>query len=223
MAIYNGSSKIESVYRGSSKMESIYVGSTLVYEDKLPAGQVLFESSTSGGYSVILPKKHLYKLTLVGAGGGCGFGGSGHYTNYNAAGGSGALLIVTALFPKNLQVFLSIGAKGTNTGGASVGTWKGTNGGDTTLIPKSIYGQATAGGGGGGSCMIHSGTWAAGNGGVVSVEDEYTIITSTAGKKGAVSAGGGGAGGASVYNGYGKGNDIYSTNGTDGYAKIETL
>jgi hypothetical protein len=68
--LYKGSTKIGSFQLGSTKIGKLYKGSTLVYQSKLPAGQVIFESSTAGTYTVTIPKTQNYYIDLVGGGGG---------------------------------------------------------------------------------------------------------------------------------------------------------
>ena len=83
--LYKGSTKIGSFQLGSTKIGKLYKGSTLVYESKLPAGQVIFESSTAGTYTVTIPKTQKYYIDLVGGGGGGHVIMSDHYTGGSAA------------------------------------------------------------------------------------------------------------------------------------------
>lgn len=70
MTIYKGNIKQEDVYIGSVKIDKVYKGSTLVYQSKLPAGQVIFESATPGTYTINIPTTQTYYIDLVGGGGG---------------------------------------------------------------------------------------------------------------------------------------------------------
>jgi hypothetical protein len=128
MTIYKGSQKIGTLYRGGSEIQEDYKGSTLVYQSKLPAGQIVFEQAAPGTYTVTLPKTQNYRLIMVGGGGGGANGGSGHYTNYNAGGGSGGYVEVIVKLDKGSYT-VSVGAIGTHGSGSSAGLYYGTAGG----------------------------------------------------------------------------------------------
>lgn len=70
MPIYKGSVKQKDIYIGSTKIGKVYKGSELVYQSKLPAGAVLFESATPGNYTVEVKTTQSFHIDLVGGGGG---------------------------------------------------------------------------------------------------------------------------------------------------------
>lgn len=219
MPIYRGNTKIETIYRGGTVIGQVYKGSTLVYENKLPAGQVLAESSTPGTYTLTIPKTQNYYFVVVGAGGGSAWGGSGHYTNYNAAGGSGACAAGTIKLTKGTVLTYVVGALGANNAGSSVGDYPAQAGGSSAVsIPGNAI--ATANGGGGAIAHIHtSPTRTPGAGGT------YTMGTGVAVDSSITKNGNAGVEdtpGASVYGGWGKGNQTATTNGTNGYVLIRT-
>lgn len=108
--IYKGNVKQKDIYIGSTKIGKVYKGSTLLYQSKLPAGQVIFESANSGTYTVNIPNTQNYYIELVGGGGG------GHHSSgvvsYNYGGGSGGCVYGTILIPKG-NYTLVIGSGGT--------------------------------------------------------------------------------------------------------------
>lgn len=136
--IYKGSNKIEDVYAGNTKIEFIYKGSTQVYSSKLPAGQVIFESSTAGTYTIVIPKTQTYHIDLVGGGGG-GHHRSPPYTN--RGGGSGGYVYGTITIPKG-NYTLVIG----NGGGADI------NGGNSSFFNQIAGGGLSYDSYAGGTC-----------------------------------------------------------------------
>lgn len=219
MTVYKGSQKQNLIYKGGTSIASIYKDGAHVYESKLPAGQVLAESSTPGYYTLTIPKTQNYYFIVVGGGGGSAWGGSGHYTNYNAAGGSGACLAGTIKLTRGTVLTYQVGALGANNAGSSVGDYPAQAGGVSSLVISGTA-FATANGGGGAIAHIHTspvrtpgagGTYVAGTG--VSVDTSIT-------KNG--NAGVNDSPGASVYGGHGKGNQTGTTNGTPGYVLIRT-
>ena len=197
-------------------ISNVYKGSTLVYENKLPAGQIVFEQAAAGSYSVTLPKTQNYRLIMVGGGGGGASGGSGHYTNYNAGGGSGGYVEVIVKLDKGSYT-VSVGAIGTHGAGSSAGLYYGTAGGNTTAF------GFTAGGGQGGRCSIHSAGPVGGAGGSNTLTTYVQLVANTTGNTGATSGGSYNVGGgASVYGSYGRGQNAYGDAGVAGYIKIIT-
>lgn len=67
--IYKGSVKQKDIYIGSTKISKVYKGSTLVYQSKLPAGIILFESGIPGTYSINVEANCTIRLDMCGAGG----------------------------------------------------------------------------------------------------------------------------------------------------------
>ena len=197
-------------------ISNVYKGSTLVYENKLPAGQIVFEQAVAGTYTVTLPKTQNYRLIMVGGGGGGASGGSGHYTNYNAGGGSGGYVEVIVKLNKGSYT-VSVGAIGAHGSGSSAGLYYGTAGGNTTAF------GFTAGGGQGGRCSIHSGGPLGGAGGSNTLATYVQLVANTTGNTGATSGGSYNvSGGASVYGSYGRGQNAYGDAGVAGYIKIVT-
>ena len=197
-------------------ISNVYKGSTLVYENKLPAGQIVFEQAVAGTYTVTLPKTQNYRLIMVGGGGGGASGGSGHYTNYNAGGGSGGYVEVIVKLDKGSYT-VSVGAIGAHGSGSSAGLYYGTAGGATTAF------GFTAGGGQGGRCSIHSGGPLGGAGGSNTLATYVQLVANTTGNTGATSGGSYNvSGGASVYGSYGRGQNAYGDAGVAGYIKIVT-
>lgn len=146
--LYKGSIKTGDLYHGSTKIGKLYKGSTLVYESKLPAGQVIFESPTPGTYTITIPKTQKYHIDLVGGGGG-GTSMLGRvYT-----GGSAAYIKGETRLEKGDHVLI-IG-----TGGIGHGSSDGTNGSDSSFngnIAGRGYGASTGRSGGGGTATVVS-------------------------------------------------------------------
>ena len=216
MAVYKGSQKQNLIYKGGTSIASVYKGTVLVYESKLPAGQVVLEQAVAGTYTVALPKTQNYRLIMVGGGGGGANGGSGHYTNYNAGGGSGGYVEVIVKLNKGSYT-VSVGAIGEHGAGSSAGLYYGTAGGNTTAF------GFTAGGGQGGRCSIHSAGPVGGAGGSNTLATYVQLVANTTGNTGATSGGSYNvSGGESVYGSYGRGQNAYGDAGVAGYIKIVT-
>lgn len=135
MTVYSGNRKIGEIYIGSKKIESIYKGNILVYSSKLPTGTVIFNNSTAGIYTVMIPVSQNYYIEIVGA------GASGRKTGILSrkkyGGGSGAYIYGTQYIAKGSYT-VEIGA------GQSAGS--NTNGGNS-----SFNGNVAGGGKGSGS------------------------------------------------------------------------
>ena len=199
----------------------IYYGNKLVYQSD---GSV-FESSTAGTYTLVIPATAYYSIILVGAGGGCaswgGYYSNGYTFNSSGGGGSGAYVHGTQRISAGTYTIV-VGGGGAGGRNAGIGAQQVTagNGGDS-----SAFGQIAGGGKGG--YTSNNGYGGAGG----------TATTTLTGESG--NAGGGmnyvvGAnaypvqnisGGASKYGGYGAGGYITNQsldnyNGKDGYVKI---
>ena len=207
MTVYKGSQKQNLIYKGGTSIASIYKGGAHVYESKLPAGQVLAESSTPGYYTLTIPKTQNYYFIVVGGGGG------------SAWGGSGACLAGTIKLTRGTVLTYQVGALGANNAGSSVGDYPAQAGGVSSLVISGTS-FATANGGGGAIAHIHtSPVRTPGAGGTYVARTEVSVDTSIT-KNG--NAGVNDSPGASVYGGHGKGNQTGTTNGTPGYVLIRT-
>lgn len=199
----------------------IYYGNKLVYQSD---GSV-FESSTAGTYTLVIPATAYYNIIIVGAGGGCaswgGYYSNGYTWNASGGGGSGAYVHGTQrITAGTYTVIVGAGGAGVRNAGIGAGTTTAYDGGN------SSFGGHVAGGGKGG-VAINGSTGGAGG----------TATTTLTGESG--NAGGSmgyvvGAnaypiqnisGGASKYGGYGAGGYITNQsldnyNGKDGYVKI---
>ena len=151
MPIYKGSVKQKDIYIGSTKIGKVYKGSQLVYQSKLPAGQVIFESATPGTYTITIPNTQTYHIDLVGGGGG---GWSFWGGSYN--GGSAAYIYGDTLLTKGTYT-LVIGSGGYGTtNGRDAG-----NGTSSSFIGNIAgYGEGASGndkGYGGTATVVSSG------------------------------------------------------------------
>lgn len=135
MPIYKGSVKQKDIYVGSTKIGKVYKGSILVYQSKLPAGQVIFESATPGTYTVNIPNTQTYHIDLVG-------GGGGGWTLFGASynGGSAAYIYGDTLLTKGTYT-LVIGSGGVTTSGSY------SNNGTSSSFIENIagYGERASG------------------------------------------------------------------------------
>ena len=216
MPIYKGNQKLGNVFKGSVQDKAIYKGRQLVYLSALPAGQTIFEKAVAGTYTITLPKTQNYRIILVGGGGGGANGGSGHYTNYNAGGGSGGYIEAIVRLSQG-SYSVTVGALGTHTSGSSRGDYYGTAGTASTAF------GFTAGAGEGGKCSIHGSGPAGGAAGTNTIAGYVTLVANKTGNAGSTSGGSYDvAGGASVYGTYGRGQNAYGGNGTAGYIKFVT-
>lgn len=127
--IYKGSVKQNDIYIGSTKISEVYKGSTQVYSSKLPAGQVIFESSTAGTYEINIPKSQNYYIQLVGGGGG------GRHVNVETdkGGGSGGYVYGTIHIPAGVySIIVGKGGASKTAGGDSVFIEQVAGGGKST-------------------------------------------------------------------------------------------
>ena len=157
MTVYKGANKIDKVDIGSTKIGKIYKGSTLLYDSKIPAGTVIFESATAGTYTINITKSQNYYIELVGGGGG------GQQivmmSSIICGGGSGAYVYGTMYLEKGSYT-LNIGNAGTN-GNNNVAA---TKGGDTSFNYQ-IAGGGSRGSSGAGGTYTTSLTGVSGNSG----------------------------------------------------------
>lgn len=193
MPAFIGSTKIKEFYIGSTKLKELYCGSTKIWSGKIPAGTVIFESSTTGTYTVELSKSQNYEVLMVG-------GGSGAAQRFiqpygSVGGGSGAFISGTTFIEKGTYtVVVGAGGYGGDMSGA---------GEATTFIGQSA---------GGGTAGIVGERWP-GQGGSYTVTLEG--LTGINGNSGSDN----GHGGASRYEGHGAGG-WYRDPGEPGYIKI---
>lgn len=186
-------------------------------EDPYPSGQTIFESSTPGTYSVVIPTTKNYKVTLVGGGAG-GWTHNVLSSNYAAGGSSGAMISGTTELAAGTYT-LVIGAGSAGECYNHTGDYNIANGGDTSFVNQ------VAGGG-----IGHSETYPGTTNPTTRPGGSATVslagLTGTNGNSAV-----GQANGKSVYDntdsGYGAGGGHYYNdgfepyNGVNGYAKIE--
>lgn len=213
-------------------IDKVYKGSTLVYQGAYKANQVVFEKSTAGTYSVNLEKAGLYEITVVGGGGAAAMRGVYDDKGYGWTGGSGGAFVGTFVLERGTRTVV-VGKANNNTTAQS-GNSQTLNPTDTKTYGSSVSGVVSVGGGGSGH-YNSSYVGAAGAAATLTITPTSTTLNK-AGNAGVSGSGGkgGGAGatingGASVYNGYGKGQGCVTSeyaakrswiNGTAGYVKI---
>lgn len=146
--IYKGSVKQKDTYIGSTKIGKVYKGSTLVYQSKLPAGAVLFESATPGNYTVEVKITQSFHIDLVGGGGG---GGEIQGVPYILFKGGSASYIYGDIVLEQGTYTLQVGAGGapnsaaTNEShstflGNTAGGGSGAYGGTATVVTSGLTG-----------------------------------------------------------------------------------
>lgn len=210
--IYKGSEKQKDIYKGSTKIGKVYKGSTLVYQSKIPAGQVIFSSNNPGTYTITITSKQNYYIELVGG----GAGAFAYLSSNNRGGGSGACIYGTILLDKGIYTLVI----GSGTAGVI-----GPNSYDVSDAGSTTFLNNIAGGGLGHSQIHPSETYLGGiatvtSSGLSGINGNNTITGTT-------------NGGYSVYDntatGYGAGGFIYDaggiwapTNGQNGFARIIT-
>lgn len=150
MPIYKGSVKQKDIYIGSTKIGKVYKGSELVYQSKLPAGAVLFESATPGNYTLEVKTTQSFHIDLVGGGGGSverpffgwGNGGSASYIYGDVVinAGTYALHIGKGMDP--IPYGGSAPTNDTNTTflGNTAGGGSGAYGGTATVVTSGLTG-----------------------------------------------------------------------------------
>lgn len=232
MPIYKGSQKIKDIVIAGRHIDKVYKGSTLVYQGAYKANQVVFEKSTAGTYSVNLEKAGLYEITVVGGGGAAAMLGVYDDRGYGWAGGSGGAFVGTFVLERGTRTVV-VGKANNNTT-AQTANSQTSNPTDTKTYGSSVSGVVSVGGGGSGHYNSNY-VGAAGSAPTFTIQPTSTTLN-RAGNAGASGSGGKGSaapatinGGASVYNGYGKGQGCKTSeyasnrswiNGTGGYVKI---
>jgi hypothetical protein len=213
-------------------IDKVYKGSTLVYQGAYKTNQVVFEKSTAGTYSVNLEKAGLYEITVVGGGGAAAMRGVYDDRGYGWGGGSGGAFVGTFVLERGTRTVV-VGKANNNTT-AQTSNSQTSNPSDTKTYGSSVSGVVSVGGGGSGH-YNSSYVGAAGAAATLTITPTSTTLNK-AGNAGSSGSGGKGSaaaatvnGGASVYNGYGKGqgcktSEYYTkrswVNGTAGYVKI---
>lgn len=196
-------------------------------------GQVIYESTTAGTKVLELETTGVYKIECVGGGGAAAMKGVYDDKGYGWSGGSGGAFSGTFMLSRG--TYTAVVGKANNNTTAQSGNSQTLNPTDTKTYGSSISGVVSVGGGGSGTT---SGAGAAGAKPTFTIQPLTTAL-STAGNAGASGSGGKGSaaaavvnGGASVYNGYGKGQGCgtseyaakrYWINGTGGYIKVVYL
>lgn len=73
MSLYVGTKKVKVINKLPFEVGTCFVGNVKVYDNRLPAGQVILEKDVAGTYTFTLEHKQNYAVAIVGAGGGqCG-------------------------------------------------------------------------------------------------------------------------------------------------------
>lgn len=205
--------------------EKMLMGETSAYEK----GQVLFESSTPGTYSLSIEETAEYDVYCIGAGGG-GAAGAYDYGQFvskyyyaAAGGGSGGGFIGTVKINEGSYA-LAVGKGGTGVGGGE-GRHDAGDGGSS-----SIGNGIVSGGGIGGYAradITHYGTPGTGGTAPAITFEVIQAQKNSAGNDGGGSTSSSVTGGAAIYENYGKGGDGIlngtsgtGTDGANGYIKI---
>lgn len=229
---YKGSEFCPRIFSGDKKVYYVYKGKRLVWRDKkYSKGETVFESSVGGTYTLNLPDYGTYDVILVGGGGAAWMQGVYDDRGYLATGGSGAAYVGRLRINAGTYT-ISVGKTVNNTTPQIYNT-QNCPPPDSTVYNSEISGVITVGGGKTASSRSSAG--AGGTAPILYVEAISTTL-SVGGNSGASGSGGKGSGanythngGASVYEGYGKGQGgstseyagrRYWINGTDGYVKI---
>ena len=231
---WNGVKAVESTeadydyYETKNKYYVIAKGAIQKYEK-------LLDTATAGTYEITVSEESIAKVICVGAGGAAAMRGVYDDKGYGWSGGSGGAFEGTFQLPAGTYKVV-VGSANNNTTAQS-GNTQTLNPTDTSTHDSYIEGVVRCGGGG-------SGHYSSNYVGAAGAAPSFTIqplttTLSTAGKAGNSGSGGVGSdsavvvnGGASVYNGYGKGQGCgvseyaakrYWINGTGGYVKIEII
>ncbi len=195
--------------------------------------QTIFETSIANTYNLNIEVSGVYEVTLVGGGGAAAMKGVYDDRGYGWSGGSGGAFSGT--FALNAGTYEVVVASANNNTAGQGGNTNTMNPSDTSTHDSIIAGVLSVGGGGSGTT---SGVGAAGASATFTLEPLKTSLN-TSGNAGAYGSGGKGSGanwthngGASVYEGYGKGqgcstseyaNRRYWIAGTGGYIKVVYL
>ena len=151
----------------------IYRGATLIYG--YGVNDVLFESSTSGTYSLNIKQSGNYEITIVGAGGGGG-GSAGSHAWMGANGGSGAVFKGVVNLSKSM-ITINVGEGGTGGNSSGANAPGGQNGTDSSVNFGSGK-LITAGAGRGGHGTGDYGSSNTGAGGTLTITGITTVSTS---------------------------------------------
>lgn len=198
--------------------------------------ELVWEQTTPGDYTVVLPSDGVYKITAVGGAGAAYMYGRYDDRGYIATGGSGAAF--KGIFNLKGGSYQAVVGKIVNNVTAQTSNTQVSPPTDNTVYDTSFEGVLTVGGGGTATSYSSTGIGAAGIRAVLSTP-ATTILLDQAGKPGTYVSGGkgGGAGavangGASVLGGYGKGQGgctseyasrRYWINGTNGYIRVDKI
>ena len=122
MPLYYGNSKVKNLYLGSTKIKEAYLGSTLVYRaSQYAPGQVVFEKSSPGTFTLNLLEDGIYEVTCV-AGGASGVARLDNTDMIQIAGGASGSAFKAQVRMYKRSYSIVVGAGGTTT--AKNGTFK---------------------------------------------------------------------------------------------------
>lgn len=210
-----GNSSVKNIYWGNTPVKEVWYGSNKIWSNcPYTPDQVIFESSTPGIYSLNILTDGVYEVYCIA-------GGSGGTTIHllkrwpTASGASGSGYIGNLKITQNTYQIV--------VGSGSSGKYK-INEKVSDAENSSISNVVTSYGGKGGKA-IDDQTQAIG-GNIPSIyAQEVSFTLKQAGNNGITAMSGGSySGGASLYNGYGKGGDVYTNHyandGANGYVKI---
>lgn len=227
MTLFAGSDQIFNIHKGPDRFYRIYKGADLIWR-AYKINELVYEKTTAGSDTINIIMPGLYRVRLVGGGAGGAFNSSGNSGSEAAGNGGGAFIGTVYLLKGTYSI--NVGAGGSSAGGLDADVWGG-NGGNTSL---SLNGTTLllAGGGKGNHVWWPSGAERS------QVSSEPNVIGSSvkvistdknaSGVWGQIAGTAANSqGGSSLYNGYGKGGNVYNRysadNGTGGYLSIEFL
>ena len=213
-------------------IDRVFKGSQLVFCGAYKDNELLFESDKAGTYNLELQKAGLYEITMVGGGGAAAMRGVYDDRGYGWSGGSGGAFKGTFNLERgNYSLTVASANNNTKSQGGNSNT---LNPADMTTHDTYITGVVRVGGGGSGHYNANY-VGAAGASATFEITPKSIEFNKT-GTAGASGSGGKGSGanwthqgGASVYNGYGKGQGCstseyasrrYWIAGTGGYIRI---
>lgn len=212
-----GNSSIKNIYWGSTPVKEVWYGSNKIWSNcPYTPDQVLFESSTPGTYSLNILTDGVYEVYCIA-------GGSGGATMrmvkwFTASGASGSGYIGNLKITRNTyQIVVGDGSSGkykstervSNAGNSSVSNVVTSYGGKGGQASNSLSENSRAIGGDIPSIYVQ----------------EISFTLKQSGNNGTITNQSGSySGGASLYNDYGKGGDVYTNHyandGANGYVKI---
>ena len=208
-----GNSNVKDIYWGSTPVKEVWYGSNKIWSNcPYTPDQVLFESSTPGTYSLNVLTDGVYEVYCIAGGSG---GATWHVmTNWRTAtGASGSGYIGNLKITRHTyQIVIGGGSSG------KYNTTKKVSDAENSSISNVVISY----GGKGGKA---DGTQAIGGDIPTIFVQEISFTLKQSGNNGIVTGKSGSySGGASLYNGYGKGGDVYTNNyandGANGYIKI---